>query len=144
VEMHWPYDVDASLVADVLAETGLPLLGINTVKGDAGGFGLSALPGKVAEARAAIDQAIDWAATAGSRNIHVMAGAAAGPEALRTFIDNLAYASDAAARHDIGVLIEPLNPHDAPGYFLASLDRAREVIAAVGSPSVRVMYDCYH
>lgn len=144
VEMHWPYDVDPGLVAEALAETGLPLLGINTSKGEAGHFGLSALPGKVREAREAIDQAIAWARTAGSRNVHVMAGMAEGPKAFRTFVDNLAYASDRAAGHDIGLLLEPLNPYDAPGYFLASLDLAREVIAAVGSPSLRVMYDCYH
>lgn len=144
VEMHWPYDVDPGLVADVLAETGLPLLGINTSKGEGGSFGLSALPDRIAEAREAIDQALAWARIAGSRNVHVMAGMAEGPEAFRTFVDNLAYASDLAAKYGIGLLLEPINPYDAPGYFLASLDLARDVIAAVGSPSMRVMFDCYH
>ena len=34
VECHWPYEYDASQIADILAETGLPMLGLNTRKGD--------------------------------------------------------------------------------------------------------------
>ena len=57
VECHWPYDVPAAEVRAALAETGLPMLAINTRRGDvaAGEMGLSALPGREAEARAAID-----------------------------------------------------------------------------------------
>lgn len=145
VEMHWPYDADAAVVAETLAETGLPLLGINTARGDAeaGDFGLSALPGRETEARAAIDQAVEWAAATGCRNIHVMAGKAIGDEAFATFIANLKYASKAATRHKIGVLIEPLNPRDVPGYFLSDLPTALRVIDATGG-AAKVMFDCYH
>src|SRR5690606_41405869 len=86
--LHWRSDVEPGLGADVLAETGLPLLGINTSKGEGGSFGLSALPDRIAEAREAIDQALAWARIAGSRNVHVMAGMAEGPEAFRTFGDH--------------------------------------------------------
>jgi hydroxypyruvate isomerase len=145
VEMHWPYETDASVVAKVLAETDLPLLGINTVRGDveAGDFGLSALPGREAEARAAIDQAVEWAVATGCRNIHVMAGKAAGDDAFATFAGNLRYASTAAAPHGIGLLIEPLNPRDAPGYFLSNLPTALRVIDATEG-AAKVMFDCYH
>ena len=34
VECHWPYDVPAEELRAVLDETGLPMLGINTVRGD--------------------------------------------------------------------------------------------------------------
>lgn len=145
VEIHWPYEIDPMTVAEALAETGLPLLGINTVRGDveAGDFGLSALPGREAEARAAIDQAVAWAVATGCRNIHVMAGKAAGKEAFATFTGNLRYAADAAAPHGIGLLIEPLNPRDAPGYFLSDLPTALRVIDAA-NVGVKVMFDCYH
>ena len=45
VECHWPYDVAASTVREALQETELPMLGINTVRGnvEAGDNGLSAL-----------------------------------------------------------------------------------------------------
>lgn len=145
VEMHWPYDTDASVVAETLVETGLPLLGINTARGDvgAGDNGLSALPGRETEARAAIDQAVQWAAATGCRNIHVMAGKATGGEAFATFEGNLRYASNSAAQHNIGVLIEPLNPRDAPGYFLSDLPTALRLIDATEG-AAKIMFDCYH
>ncbi|MEM8755895.1 MAG: isomerase, partial [Pseudomonadota bacterium] len=34
VEAHWPYETPTEEVEAALAETGLPLLGINTVRGD--------------------------------------------------------------------------------------------------------------
>ena len=34
VECHWPYEFDVSQIADILAQTGLPMLGLNTRKGD--------------------------------------------------------------------------------------------------------------
>lgn len=145
VEMHWPYEVDPVAIAAVLAETGMPLLGVNTARGDAdaGDFGLSALPGREAEARAAIDEAVAWARAAGCRNIHVMAGKAAGGEAFGTFVANLRYAAGKASPDGIGILIEPLNPRDAPGYFLADLPTALRAVEATDG-AARVMFDCYH
>lgn len=145
VEAHWPYDTDPAAVAAALRETGMPLLSINTARGapEAGDFGLSALPDRIAEARAAIDRAAEWAAATGCRNIHVMAGNAQGAAAFDVFAENLAYAAEKVAPHGIGLLIEPLNPRDAPGYFLADLPAALRLVARVGGP-VRVMFDCYH
>lgn len=145
VEAHWPYDTDPNAVAAALRETGMPLVAINTARGatQAGDFGLSALPDRVAEARAAIDQSVDWAARTGCRNIHVMAGNARGEVALRVFAENLTYAAQKAAPHGIGILIEPLNPRDAPGYFLADLPTALRLVGLTGR-AVRVMFDCYH
>ncbi|CAN0603927.1 unnamed protein product, partial [Ectocarpus sp. 12 AP-2014] len=42
------------------------------------------------------------------------------------------------------VLIEPLNPHDAPGYFLKTTDQAREIIAGFDAANLKLMFDCYH
>lgn len=146
VECHWPYDTDAGAVSAALAETGMPMLGLNTVRGDAeaGDFGLAAIPGRETEARTAIDQAVGYAARIGCANVHVMAGRAEGKAAFDTFCANLAYAAEKAAPYGIGILIEPLNTRDAPGYFLTDVDRALEVIERTGSDSVRIMYDCYH
>lgn len=146
VEMHWPYDTLASEVIQALSDTGLPVLGLNTRRGnvEAGQNGLSALPDHTEAARAAIDEAIRYATQIGAQNVHVMAGFASGPEAERTFCENLTYAATQAASHKIGILIEPLNRHDAPGYFLQTTDQARAIIEAVGLPNVKLMFDCYH
>ncbi|THH34726.1 isomerase [Aliishimia ponticola] len=146
VECHWPYDIPADAVKAALSETGLPMLGLNTRRGDvsAGDNGLSAIPGREAGARAAIDEAINYAVAIGAANIHVMAGFAAGDEAFQTFIANLKYACDQAAPHGTTILIEPLNKYDAPGYFLTTTDQALAIIKAVGAPNLKLMFDCYH
>ncbi len=146
VECHWPYDVPVDDMRVALADTGLDMLGLNTRRGDvaAGDNGLSAIPGREQEARAAIDEAIDYAAAIKAGKVHVMAGFAEGPEARMTFIENLKYASGRAAQKDVILLIEPLNAYDAPGYFLADTAQAVEIIEAVGAGNLKLMFDCYH
>jgi hydroxypyruvate isomerase len=146
VECHWPYAVAPAAVAAALAETGLEMLGLNTLRGDvaAGDNGLSAIPGREAEARAAIDQAVAYAVAIATPNIHVMAGFASGDAAHDTFVANLTYACERAAPHGITILIEPLNRYDAPGYFLTSTDQATAIIDRVAAPNLKLMFDCYH
>ena len=146
VECHWPYDVPAEDVAAALAETGLPMLGLNTRRGDldAGENGVAALPGREDDARAVIDEAITYAVAIQASNIHVMAGFAAGQAAHDSFIANLDYACSAAATHGITILIEPLNHYDAPGYFLNGTAQAKSIIDEVGAPNLKLMFDCYH
>ena len=146
VECHWPYDVPSDEVRKALTETALPMLGLNTIRGDlsSGENGLSALPGRQGEARAAIDQAIDYAKAIGAANIHVMAGFAEGEQAEKCFVDALTYACSQAAMSGKSILIEPLNKYDAPGYFLSKTDQAAAIIERVGAENLRLMFDCYH
>lgn len=141
VECHWPFGEEVGAVREALKETGLPMLGLNTRRGEPGENGLAALPGRADEARAAIDEAIAYADAIDAAAIHVMAGRATGAEAHATFIENLTYG---AARTTRTILIEPLNRHDAPGYFLSTTDQAREIIDAVAAPNLKLMFDCYH
>lgn len=145
VECHWPYATPAADIRTALDETGLPMLGLNTRRGDvaAGDNGLAALPGREAEARAAIDDALDYADIIGARAVHVMAGVAAGAEAERTFLANLQYACDRAGPDRV-ILIEPLNRFDAPGYFLNTTAQAADLIDRTGAANLRLMFDCYH
>ena len=144
VECHWPYDVDAQEVKGALDETGLPMLGLNTFRGNPGENGLTALPGREDEARAAIDQALTYALTTGTQAVHIMSGFATGAEAYATFVKNLRYAATEAAKVDKTLLIEPLNPYDAPGYFLNSTELATQIIDEVAAPNLKLMFDCYH
>ena len=146
VECHWPYDEDAGAVKAALAETGLSMLGLNAPRGNvgAGENGLAALVGRETEARAGIDAALDYADAIDAGNIHVLSGFAGGEAAEACFVENLSYAADAAAPRGHTILIEPLNHHDAPGYFLNHTDQARRIIDAVGAPNLKLMFDCYH
>ncbi|GAB5374537.1 MAG: hydroxypyruvate isomerase family protein [Acuticoccus sp.] len=146
VECHWPYDVPSDAVVAALKETGLAMLGLNTRRGDLARKqnGLAALPDEVDAARAAIDEAIDYAVATGTGAVHVMAGFAEGPAAHATFLANLRYASERAGPHGITILIEPLNRYDAPGYFLSTTTQARGLIEAAGAANLKLMFDCYH
>jgi hydroxypyruvate isomerase len=146
VECHWPYDTDADVFRAALDETGLPLLSLNTAPGDIakGEFGVCAIPGREAEARRLIDQAVDYAAAVGAGKIHVMSGKAEGPAARDTLFANLHYANERIDAHDIALLIEPLNQHDVPGYFLRTIEQAAALIEQIGIARLKVLFDCYH
>ena len=146
VECHWPYDTPASEVKKVLAETGLRMLGLNTVRGDvsAGEMGLSAMPGRQDDAMSAIGQAVSYANEIGAKAVHVMAGIGDGVEAEATFIENLSAACDLAMGSGLTILIEPLNAFDAPGYFLRCTQQAGTLIEQIGAPNLKLMFDCYH
>ena len=149
IELHWPYDTPAGAVRDACARHGLTLLGVNTVRGDVakGENGLGAVPGRDAEFQAAVDQSLAFCREAGGSAVHCMAGRVP-PEARAagraTFLDNLRRASDKAAASCVMVLLEPLNPADAPGYFYSTADEGAQIIDALGRPNVRLMFDCYH
>lgn len=146
IECHWPYATDPAEFRAVLDRHHLPLVGINTEIGnrERGDFGLAALPGRETEARIVIDQAIDYAAASGAQNIHVMAGKAEGEAAEATFLANLRYADARIGARDIGLLIEPLNRRDAPGYFLRALEHAVRLVETAGIARLKIMFDCYH
>ena len=142
VECHWPYDTPVAELQAALAETGLQMLGLNTRRGTPGENGLSALPGREAEAFAAIDEALTYAKATGTQAVHVMAGNSSGPRARAAFVSALTYACDRAK--GITILIEPLNPHNAPGYYLNSTGLAADILREVARPNVKLMFDCYH
>ncbi|CCV16581.1 TIM barrel protein [Mesorhizobium sp. STM 4661] len=145
VECHWPYDASAASVKAALDETELSMLGLNTRRGDTsvGENGLSALPGREVSARAAIDEALAYASEVSAGAVHVMAGNSSGPLARKAFCDNLAYACEKAGE-GVTILIEPLNHHNAPGYFLSGTAVAADIIREVGAPNLRMMFDFYH
>ena len=122
------------------------MLCLNTIPGDPalGELGLAALPGREIDAKEAIDQAIDYAIAISCRAVHVMAGRASGDHAATAFRHNLSYASEKCRESGTVILIEPLNPRDAPGYFLNSLELASEILDSVGMNNIRLMFDGYH
>lgn len=146
VECHFPYETPWQDTKAAMGKTGMEMVGLNTVRGPAetGGFGLSAIVGKEKEARETIDQAIEYAVNIGTKNVHVLAGIASGDEARASYVSQLTYAANKAAEHGITILIEPINPKDAPGFFMNSIDLAASVIEEVGADNLKVMFDCYH
>lgn len=148
IELHWPYDVPAQELREAAARHRLSVLALNTPVGrEPGDFGLAAVPGREAEFRKGFEQARIYALQAGIPAIHVMAGVVApgSAEAARAAIlDNLAFAARAAEQDGLMLLLEPINRKDRPGYFYDRIDEATDLIGAIGSPALRIMFDCYH
>lgn len=146
VECHWPYQTPPKDLLAALHDTGLPLLSLNTQRGDlsAGENGLAALPGRQDAARAAIMQALDYAHNVGAGAVHVMAGNSRGSAAHEAFVENLQFATEQSKGTGLTILIEALNANDAPGYFLRDTAQAAQIIAEVGAQNLKLMFDCYH
>lgn len=148
VEFHWPFDTDPAELKAACDDKRLAIVGVNTRRGrEAGDFGLAAVPGRETEARELMEEAITYAAKLGAHHVHVMAGKIAPADefvARETFIGNLNHASSLAAPLSVGLVIEPINTRDAPGYFVSRVGDAAELIEAAALPGIGIMYDLYH
>jgi len=146
VEFHQPFATPVEEISEVLADVDLPLISINMGVGDqSGDFGLAAIPGREAEARALIDEAVAYAASAASQFVSIIAGRSGRTdEAERTFRENLAYAADQAGERGCSVVIEPLNVAAGSDYHLLHVRDAVETIEAVGASNLHVMADTFH
>jgi hydroxypyruvate isomerase len=149
VEMHWPYDVPASDVAAAARRWDVTLLGINTAPGNlaAGERGLGAIPGREQDFQGAVDQSIEYCRSSGATAIHAMAGNVARSDRERArvvFAANLRVAAAKAIKHQLTLLLEPLNPNDNPGYFYSTLREAASLIEELALPNVKLQFDVYH
>ncbi|MGA2944290.1 MAG: TIM barrel protein [Xanthobacteraceae bacterium] len=129
VELQFPYDVSPSAVKAELEKHGLTQLGINTPQTPE--FGLAAQPGKEREWEASFKRALDYVVAIGGTAIHCMTGV-------------VARAAEQAAKSNITLLIEPINPRDRPGYFMGRVEHAADLIGKIGAPNVRIQFDFYH
>jgi hydroxypyruvate isomerase len=128
-----------------LGKHGLTVLGVNTPQCPE--FGLAALPGRERDFDAAFGRALDYVTAIGGTAIHCMTGVVPvneRPAAERVFIANMTRAAAAAAKANITLLIEPINPRDRPGYFLSHVEQAADLIGKIGAPNVRMQFDFYH
>ncbi len=147
VECHFPYAFDAGAVRTALEATGFEMLSLNTQLGVNGpvDFGVMAKPGREAEARGYVDEAIRYATAIGCRRINAVAGkTGTTDEAEAIYRGNLTYACEAAAKHGLTILIEPINQRDAPGYHLRTIEQGIATIEAVGASNLKLLFDCYH
>jgi hydroxypyruvate isomerase len=149
VECHFPYEFPIPVLKERLDGAGVRLTGLNTQPGDRtkGEWGLAGVPGREGEFRRDFAQALEYATALGASVIHVMAGIV--PEAdraaaLRTYVANLRAAAREAEGSGVTLLLEPLNVRDAPGYLVSRSDDLSRVIAEVGEPRVKLLFDVYH
>jgi 2-dehydrotetronate isomerase len=141
VELHYPGTTSAEVVANACRRAGVALLGINLASG------IAAIPSARQQFDKQFAELLDWAVIAGARSLHLLAGMPSAEEremATACLVANVRNAADAAAPFGIGILLEPLNRHDRPGYFYHIPEEAARIIELVGRPNVAMQFDAYH
>lgn len=144
VEVLFPYDTPAPDVRDALATTGMRLALINCPPPNytGGPRGFAAVPETRDRFRTDFRRALRYAQSLKAQHLHIMSGTAQGPEATACLVENLAWACAQAPEQSL--TIEPINPVDMPGYFLADFDQAVEILDAVNAPNLGLQFDAYH
>lgn len=147
VEFQFPYEHPVQDLEKAVHANELTVSVFNLPPGDwqTGDRGLAALAERQDTFRASIDTALPYARAVGAQRLHVMAGNVEETDQARSvFIGNIHYAAERFSDAGLDVLIEPLNPIDAPGYFLSSTDQALDLIARIDRPNVQLQFDVYH
>ncbi|MGZ5000148.1 MAG: hydroxypyruvate isomerase family protein [Methylomonas sp.] len=150
VEIQFPYVLPAEQVQAALQDNDLKLVLFN-VDADTllqGGEGLAAVPEKVAQFRAAVDQTLAYAELLKPEVINVLPGRCMKPERLdeylATFKNNLRYAADQFSELGIKTVFEAVNSLDMPGFIIDGSRQMLEVLAEIDHPWLAMQYDIYH
>ena len=150
VEFASPYEYPASELRGRLQAGGLAQVLINSPAGSraAGERGFACLPGREGAFSDGVNQALDYAVALDCRLVHVMAGVPPADlsydTALALYGVNLAWAAERALSAGVRLVIEPLNPRDAPGYLLRTQEQGAAVVAAIGRDRIGLQFDIYH
>jgi hydroxypyruvate isomerase len=148
VEFLFPYDFPADNVGERLHRHGLTQALFNLPPGnwEAGERGFAARPDRFEELKTSVQKALPYAAATGVKRLHMMAGIANRGDAnnVSSFRRAVAWTAEALGKHNIDVVIEPINPRDVPGYFLNDFDFAVDLIHDMKLPNLKLQFDIYH
>jgi 2-dehydrotetronate isomerase len=153
VEYLFPYAFDANDLKRRLDGNGLQQVLFNLPPGDwdAGERGLASLTGREAQFYESVATATTCANILKPARVHCMAGMRQTDVDARqqraTYAGNLVHAATAFHEAGIELLIEPINPHDMPGYYLNDFGLALEIITEVNRISsfpIGLQFDIYH
>jgi hydroxypyruvate isomerase len=150
VEVQLPYELPAQQIAGELQANRLQMVLHNLPAGDwAGGErGIACLPGREAEFREGVHQAISYAQALGVTRLNCLAGkrpeGVSPQQAQEVFVANLGHAAPLLKAAGMQLLIEPVNHFDIPGFHLGTTAQAVQTIEAVGSDNLFIQYDAYH
>lgn len=148
VEFQYPYDYRARQIRERLDAFGLNCVLFNSPPGDwaTGERGMACVAGREEEFRAGVEKALWYADLLDCPTVHVMAGIgdADDPETRARYVEHLRWAGEEAAAKQTLLVIEALNPHDFPGYFVRNVRTALALLAEIDHPHVRLQLDLYH
>lgn len=92
-----------------------------------GQLGVTAIPGKEEEFKTNFQTTINYAKAVNASKVHIMAGKVdtATPANWKTYEDNLKFATKICESENIIGLLEPINQHTVPTYFLSDYNKSR-------------------
>jgi hydroxypyruvate isomerase len=150
VEFAAPYPYEPALLAEKLRENALECILLNLPMGDKskGDFGIACRPQRRDEFRAGVELGIRYAHALGCPKMNCISGLAKpgdDPEALRdTLVSNVRLAAREFKAAGLDLVLEPINTHDVPGFFVPRSADAVEIIDAVAQDNVGLQCDLYH
>lgn len=94
---------------------------------------------------AQLAEQIRWAGVLQCPQIILLSGKrVAGEDQRRTAVENLKRAAEMAAKSEVEIVIEPIDPLENPTIYLTTVSEGFEIVRAVNSRAVKVLYDFYH
>lgn len=147
VELGFPRDVAPGLIADRLRRHRLSVNVMHLPAGDevAGDRGLACLPHRFPDFVASMDEGLAYARAIGATKVVMMAGLGSigDKEAEMAFRRAVLFAAGRVEQEGMCLLLEPLAPQEIPGYFLTEFCYVADMVAELGLPHVKMLFDIY-
>ena len=150
VEFAQPYAYPPAEIAAHLRDNGLEMILANLPMGDRakGDFGIACRPGREAEFRAGVARGIEYAHALGLPRMNCISGTAApgedGGRLRETLISNLRYAAGEFKAAGLQLVVEPINTHDIPGFFVSRQPEGVAILEEVDAENAGLQFDLYH
>lgn len=150
VEVQFPYELPMETIRAELVRYDLALVLHNLPAGNwaAGDRGLACDPARREEFRGGVECALDYARGLGVTRLNCLAGRAArgasAADARAVLVDNLRHAAARCAESGVTLLLETVNRHDVPDFFVHRTAQAVEILDEVGASNLQLQYDIYH
>jgi hydroxypyruvate isomerase len=150
VEFLFPYNEDIDGIRAALDRTGIEQILFNLPVGDfaAGDRGMANNPAKRGEFLDGVKLAAEIATKLGVPKVNCLVGKTvpglSHDVQWGTLKENLVLAADIMQSAGVLQIFEPLNPFDAPGYFIPVNSLGFKLVEEIDHPNLRLEYDIYH
>ena len=150
VEYLFPYEWEKERLSEALDTYHLTQVLHNMPAGDwqSGERGIACLPGREGEFQDGVGLAVEYAKALQCDQLNCLVGVPSKEISIetihKTVVDNLRFAAHKLEREGIRLLIEALNNHDVPGFYLVHTQDVLNLLSDVNHPNIWIQYDVYH
>ena len=150
VEYLFPYEWEKDRLSEALDKYHLTQVLHNLPAGNwqTGERGIACLPGRESEFQDGVGLAIEYAKALQCGQLNCLAGIPTKESSIetvhKTLVENLRFAAHELEKEGIKLLIEALNNHDVPGFYLVHTQDVVNLLKEVNHPNIWIQYDVYH